>query len=288
MAQCFIWVNCLLDIQQVPPKSIFVHVAGIADPEFLPWLRSLGVNVVSTAPFDSRNPHCNKLRQLETFAGASFDQVVLMDCDTAWVGDAPLPRGEPVAAKIVDNARPAEKALARIFQAAALGEPNWVEVSIPKDDGHRNSDWNNFNGGLYILDGRFVATLSPVWCAWASWCLDRLDLFGEFARHVDQVSFALALRELGVSGRQLPIEWNYPTYSPVLPDVTPQILHYSRQFDPPFKLRKTSIPSPDRAIDALNGRIETFLARHSTRWVMEPVKDSWKRQVLKLFRATNR
>jgi len=259
---------------------------------------------------------------------------MLMDCDTAWVGYAPLPRGEPVAWKIVDNCRPPENVFAGIFQAAGLREPNWVEVSIPKDDGHRNSDWNNFNGGLYILDGRFVAELSPVWRAWATWRLDRLDLFGEFARDLlagssdlsddagvparsvrhrpasprrsgrvatgsiafprigkrplvttDQVSFALALRELGVLGRQLPIEWNYPTYSPVLPDVTPQILHYSRQVEPPFKLCKPGIPSPDRAIDALNGRIEAFFATHSTRWAAEPVKASWKRQVLDFFRG---
>src|ERR1035437_1232770 len=285
MAQSFIWVSCLLDIQKVPLKSIFVHVAGIADPKFLPWLKSLGVNVVTVEPFDPRSPHCNKLRQLDTFAGASFDQVVLMDCDTAWVGDAPLPRGEPVAGKIVDNSRPPENLLAGIFQAAGLGEPNWVEVSIPKDDGHPNSDWNNFNGGLYILDGRFVAKLSPAWHAWAAWCLDRPNLFGEFARHIDQVSFALALRELGVWGGQLPIEWNYPTYSHLLPDVTPQILHYGQQFDPPFKLRKTGILGPDRAIDALNRRIEAFLATHSTRWVTEPVMASWKRQVLNYFRG---
>ena len=72
MAQSFIWVSCVLDIQKVPPKNVFVHVAGIRDPKFIPWLTSRGVNVVAVAPFDPRNPYCNKLRQLETFAGAGF------------------------------------------------------------------------------------------------------------------------------------------------------------------------------------------------------------------------
>jgi hypothetical protein len=101
----------------------------------------------------------------------------------------------------------------------------------------------------------------------------------------DQVSFALALRELGVLGRLLPTEWNYPTYSPTLPDVSPQILHYSRHFKPPFRLRKTGVPSPDRAIETLNARIEDFLAAHSMRWVTNPDNVGWKKQVLDFFRG---
>jgi hypothetical protein len=311
MAQTYVWVKCLLDIRKVRPESIFVHATGIADPEFLPWLESLGVQVVRVAPFDPRSPHCNKICQLDTFADAKFDQVVLMDCDTAFVGDAPIPRGEPVAGKIVDNARPPESVLAGVFKAAGLGEPNWVEVSLPKGDDQRRSDCNNLNGGLYILDGGLVAKLNPVWRKWATWCLDNRDSFAQFARGpiarpsgnpadgsmafprvegrplvpVDQVSCALALRELGVSTRQLSIEWNYPTYSAALPDVTPQILHYSRHFDPPFKLHKTGIARPDRAIDDLNARIGAFLASDSARWVAKPAKSSWTRQVLGFLRS---
>ena len=310
MAQCFVWINCLLEIQRVPPESIFVHATAVADPEFLPWVESLGVNVVRVAQFDSRSPHCNKICQLRTFADSNFDQIVLMDCDTAWIGDAPFPSGAPVAGKIVDNARPPESVLAAVFRMAGLGEPNWVEVSIPKGNDYRRSDQNNFNGGLYVLDRQFAAKLDPVWRKWATWCLDRRDSFGEFdlgsdgkprtnridasmafprveARALvwDQVSFALALREMGISGTQLPIEWNYPTYSRTLPDVTPQILHYSRHFKPPLKLRKTGIRCPDRAIDILNGKIAGFLAEHSVRWVANSERASWTRQFFDFLRG---
>ena len=63
------------------------------------------------------------------------------------------------------------------------------------------------------------------------WSLKRRKLLGEFAIHVDQLSFALALRELGLSADLLPIEWNYPIHLPAaqLPDVTPQIIHFHRQ-----------------------------------------------------------
>ena len=306
MAQCFVWVNCMLEIQKLPPASLFVHVTAVADPEFLTWLESLGVNVVQVPAFDSRSPHCNKICQLRSFAERKFDQVVLMDCDTAWIGDAPFLRGEPVAGKIVDNARPSESVLTALFRAAGLGEPDWIEVSIPKGEDYRRSDRNNFNGGLYILDGQLATKLDPLWRKWATWCLDRRDSFGvsdsdgqlsrvdtsmAFPRvepralACDQVSFALALRELGISGAQLPIEWNYPTYSPTLPNVTPQILHYSRHFKPPFKLRKTGISRPDQAIDALNVRIEEFLGKHSARWVTNPERANWTRQVFGFLRG---
>jgi hypothetical protein len=310
MAQAYVWVRCLLNIQKVPPENIFVHAVGIADPDFLTWLRSLGVNVVRVQPFDPRSPFCNKLCQLDTFADGKFDQVVLMDCDTAWIGDAPIPRGEPIAGKIVDNARPPESVLAGIFRAAGFREPNWIEVSVPKGDDHSKSDCNNLNGGLYIVEGRFVSKLRSAWRAWAIWCLDNRDSFAEFASSpvtrplgnpadgamafprvegrplvpVDQVSLALALRELGVSAGQLSIKWNYPTYSQELPNVTPYILHYSRHFDPPFRLHKTGIPMPDRAINALNAKIETFLAQDSTRWIAKPHKGKWRRQFFDFLR----
>lgn len=79
MAQCFVWVNCLLEIQKVPPESIFVHVTAVADPEFLPLVESLGVNVVRVTSFDLRSPHCNKIWQLKTFADRNFEMPLVME-----------------------------------------------------------------------------------------------------------------------------------------------------------------------------------------------------------------
>jgi len=263
-AQCYIWLNSLLEIQSAPPQNIFIHHTGIANADFAAWLQSRGVNMVEINPYDPRSPHCNKLQQLKTFVGKKFDHVVLMDCDTAWIGDAALPICETVGGKIVDFARPPESVMATIFAEAELGEPDWVPVSIPTGPGEQRTDRNNFNGGVYVLAGSFIPKLDIAWRRWADWCLDHRELFGPYSVHVDQVSFALALRALGISGVSLPIEWNYPIHvtSAHLPDVTPQILHFHHQIGAHFKIKGVGVPKPDQTIERLNQRIEGFLEHH--------------------------
>jgi 2-polyprenyl-3-methyl-5-hydroxy-6-metoxy-1,4-benzoquinol methylase len=263
-AQCFIWLNCLLEIQSAPPESVFIHHTGAGNADFMAWLESRHINLVPIKPYDTRSPHCNKLQQLRTFTQATFDRVVLMDCDTAWVGDAPLPHGGPVAGKIVDLANPPESIVAAIFREAGLGEPDWVPVSIPKGPGAQRSDRNNLNGGFYVLAQTLIPQLDNVWRKWANWCLDHRPLFGEFGVHVDQIGFALAMRELGIKAGSLPIEWNYPIHQPaaLLPDVTPQVIHFHRQIGPHFKIQSVGLPKPDQSIQILNQRIEGFLAGH--------------------------
>jgi flagellar assembly factor FliW/2-polyprenyl-3-methyl-5-hydroxy-6-metoxy-1,4-benzoquinol methylase len=263
-AQCFIWVNCLLEIQQVPPENIFVHHPDIANADFAAWLKSRRVNLVKIKPFDARSPHCNKLQQLKTFIKGEFDRVILMDCDTAWVGNAPFPSVGPAAGKIVTNANPPESILARIFHEAGVGEPNWVPVTFQRGPDLQFSDRNNLNGGLYVLAGSLVPQIDAAWRRWADWCLDHRHLFGSYGIHVDQVSFALALRELGIWADLLPNEWNFSIHVPAaeLSDLTPQIIHYHRQIGAHFKIKLVGLPKPDQAISALNERIEGFLGRH--------------------------
>ena len=260
LAQTFLWVNCLKRLQSVNPRDIFVHVVDIEDHEFLDWLKAEQVNVVPAERFDPRSPHCNKLRQLRTFEDSDYDQIVFMDCDTAWVGSAPLPPGMPVAACIVDHANPPERILLNIFNASGLGAPNWSPVSVGRGSAPEYTDTNNCNGGLYICEAAFVTKLDRAWNFWARWCLDRLELFESAAIHVDQVSFALAMRELRAEVAHLPVAWDYPMHLPRegLPDVSPEIIHYHCELDPHFKLKETGLPRVDRAIERLNAEIVEF------------------------------
>jgi len=261
LAQSFLWVNCLKRIQSVNPRDIFVHVVDVEDREFLDWLKAEQVNVVPAERFDPRSPHCNKIQQLRTFEGSAYDQIVLMDCDTAWVGSAPLPPGMPVAACIVDHANPPERILLNIFNASGLGAPKWSPVSVGRGSAPEYTDVNNCNGGLYICEAAFVMRLDRAWNFWARWCLDRLELFESAAIHVDQVSFALAMRELRAAVGHLPLAWNYPTHLPRegLPDLSPEILHYHGELDPHLKLKQAGLPQVGRAIERLNADIGEFL-----------------------------
>ena len=262
--QCALWLNCLLRLHGIPPSDVFIHAPVGCAADLLPRAAALGVTIVPIVPPDPRNPHCNKIAQLQTFMGGGFDHVVLMDCDTAWVGPMELPRAAATRtaqamAKVVDHPNPPEPAIAALFEAAGLGEPDWVTVSCPPG-GERRTDRNNCNGGLYILDCTILPDLAPRWRKWALWCLDQGEILGRHVRNADQLGFALALREMGQSAASLPIEWNYPTHlqAAELPDVAPRILHYHKAIGPDHRLLETGIAMPDAAIRTLNGQMAAF------------------------------
>ena len=260
-AQAFIWVNCLKHIQHIPPTAMYVHMPAESS-EFSDWLRDEGVKIVESDLFDPRNRYCNKLQQLSTFVKEEFQQVVLMDCDTAWVGNQRIPNGNPVSAKIVDLANPAESVVKSIFHEAGLGDPEWAPVSFPAGEDRACTDWNNCNGGLYIIDGDFLPTLAPKWKSWARWCLDHEDLFGAQKQHADQISFALAMAELQTRVRHLDVSWNYPAHlknKHRLPDLAPNIIHYHREFTSHMTLKKTGLGTVDETIEALNTAIKGFM-----------------------------
>lgn len=257
--QGYLWVNCLLHHQGLKREQLVVHFTPTVDPKFLGWLKHEAINTVSITPFDTRSPHCNKLCQLDTFYRAPPHRVILMDCDTAWIGDKPLPSEGPVAAKIVDDANPASSILERIFQASGLGAPAWKATGLgAKDD--KITDRNNCNGGLYMIDGSIIEKLGESWKRWARWCLDNRELFGP-SHHFDQVSFALAARELGIETRLIGTEWNFPTNfpKPFLPDIDPQIVHYHRNTDDALRVRFTGLETPDKSIGAFNAKMRAFL-----------------------------
>ena len=251
--QTFIWLNCLKLQQGIGPSSIFVHTTDSGSP-FRDWLSSERVNIVELGAFDPRNRHCNKLQQLATFARGAHDPVVFMDCDTAWVGKGAMPDGHAVSARIVDFADPPESILVEIFAASGLGRPDWRPVSFPRGADRELTDVNNCNGGLYICAGEFLKELAPRWRFWARWCLDHGQLFQSFFMHADQVSFALAMRELHAKVFPLPLVWNYPTHvaSAELPNIDPQILHYHREMTNDARLKAIGVPLVDDAIQELN------------------------------------
>jgi hypothetical protein len=215
----------------------------------------LRVNVEDVVPFGV-SPCCNKLRQLETFSRCDYDRLVLMDCDTAYIGADRLPSGGAVMAKIVDQASPPEALLAALFKAAGLGEPRWVAVTFPGADGHRLTDRNNCNGGVYILDGDVLPMLAPEWMRWARWCGDQRTLLGPWLGFADQIALALACRGLGGDIQLLPIEWNFPTHTREEQyNVVPQVVHYHRFTAPDGRLTPTGLSRPDAAIAEINSYV---------------------------------
>jgi len=262
--QCYVWVNCLIELRAVTPESIFVHHTGIGNVDFMRWLRSRHVNLIDIAADDGHGPSHKRLRQLKTFSGRPFGRLVLMDCGTAWVGDAPLPDDGPIAANRPDFARLPESILTAIFREAGLGGPNWVDAPFTQGPGAKRTDRNYCDAALCILAGDLIPLLFDAWRKWADWCLNRPDVFDAWAEEAEGVALALALRELHRSAVHLPVEWSYPIHALIalLPDVKPQILRYEPRFGPNHRLAPIGVAKPDAAIDDLNRRMTEFFTNH--------------------------
>lgn len=111
MAQSYFWLNCLLE--KFPPNNIYVHVADtIADYDYLGWLASQKIHIIKSQ-MNPSNPYCNKLVQLQTFTDLQnqYDQLIMMDCDTAYIGGRSFPVAQSVLAKISDFGLPEEETI---------------------------------------------------------------------------------------------------------------------------------------------------------------------------------
>jgi len=258
--EVIVWVSTLIGLGNISCTNIFVHVNNEIPKahKLIQWLFSKNVNVVFTGTFSKSHLYCNKIQQLPTFFQLACDYVVFMDCDTSLLTQfSPPISNHDAYGKLTDNTTPRESDLIEIFNKAKVSSLTLVEVHAAKVWGTRlMTDWNNCNGGLYIVNQKFISRLHPCWENWAKWGIANLHLFNKHQSHVDQVSFALALHELGTKVQHLPPEWNYQlenygTGIDAYPGLTPCVLHYHEFLQDDFLL-------PEFKYQALNIAIQKF------------------------------
>lgn len=257
-SQTYIWLSNLLE-NNIKPKQIIVHLIGETPPEFFDYLNSIGVNIIEKEPFSGSNKYCNKLVQLETFTNQDdFDYVFLMDCDTAVVDLNGISLTDEVYAKVVDFPNPPFDILQNIFAKNDL-EIETTESTFPLN-GEQSTDWNNCNGGLYIISKDFLKTLAPKWIHYANLCIEQNDVFTDrYSKHADQVGFALAMASLGKKVTHLGIEWNYPTHVKFNVDLSPKILHFHHEFNNDLSLKYVGLNKIDNSILKLNGYLKKMI-----------------------------
>lgn len=259
-AQAYIWVTTLVNHINIAPSNIFVHLVGKEfKTTFIQWLEQVGVKIIHVTPFDTRSPYLNKLQQLSTFANLNQEAyVALMDCDTAVFSLENLKLDFPVNAKIVDFPVPSLDNLNQIYQAAGLEGVEPVETTFLLKE-EKLTDRFNCNGGVVIISLDIVKELEKKWKEYAKWCVNNKEIFEPKRRHhLDQVSFAMALKSLKIELGLLDIEWNYPAHvNPKrLPDVQPKIIHYHKNLNQSMKLEKIGLEKVDSAIATINQVID--------------------------------
>ena len=275
--QVMVWAWTLIDLAGVDPAQLVVHGVEGCDERVRHALESLGVRWIPVARFPFGTAMCNKLVQLESPVLRSADRIVLSDCDVAWLVpvDGALCDGPP-RAKVVDVANPPWDLLAPLFREAGFPDAETATTSL----GGALTYGNNCNGGVYCLSGDWLRKLGEPWPRWLWWVGQRTGRLGRYGVHMFQVSFALAMEELGARVQHLPIEFNCPTHTPAIVDVrvTPPIraLHFHNAVDADGLLTAPGSPHVDEAVAQVNRVILRRLGSDGDgRWTSSRSWPSW-------------
>jgi hypothetical protein len=255
--QVLLWALTLVRRAGRAPENLLVHAVEGADRGQIDVLRQFGARVAMVPRYSRLHPFLNKLRQLESEALRAADYVVICDTDLAFC--SPIDRwiaGDRPRIKIVDIANPPLAIWHPLFKAAGFSAP--PRPALTSLDA-RETYANNCNGGLYILPKPVFHALIHAWPRWADWVLRQGKILGRFRTHVSQISFALAMEELGVEVDLLPLALNFPTNLKVpnlaACDTAPTVIHYHANIDRAGLLRPIGLPLVDKAVSETNALI---------------------------------
>jgi hypothetical protein len=252
--QLAIWVTTLIELGGVPVTDLFVHVLdGEHGTDVVDLLSERGIAFAPMPRFgDGR--FCNKVRQLRTAALRERPYVALCDTDLAFAGNLDRWVGLARAAgKPVDGPNPPVEMLEALYRRAGFNR-------FPERTRCAHADAptyaNNFNGGVYLLRSDLLDELSPLWEKWALWSLEQHSVLGSQVAHADQISFGLAMWELGEPVAQLPSAANFPLHLAEhryeADPEPPVVLHYHKRVTAGGLLRPLGIPSVDDRVRLIN------------------------------------
>ncbi len=210
--QGYIFVITLLHVAKVNGDRIFVHLTK-SNIQFENFLKANKVNIKYIEPWGDKK-YCNKLQQLETQE--------LQDADFVWFCDADIAIKEDLSqiskdnknnilGKIVDFPNPNIEKLKSIYDFFGLKYPKISTDTLTNEQTFEG----NFNGGLYGMPSKYIASFGKSWKKYAKEMLESekvKDILAEKINHIDQISFSLALKELNLSYKVLGYEYNCPTH----------------------------------------------------------------------------
>ena len=231
---------CLEHFGRVARDRVVVQCTGRVPVAVRRILVQKEYSVTDIAPYLD-GAYCNKITQLDYFIDAlpsaertGGSGVFLLDLDLAVLSPLDVPDPKVAWGKIVDDTHPPLPTLGRLFSAAGVKPPGVVLCDWDKG----TTFTTNFNGGFLYVPLAFVARLRTSWRRWAEFLFTRPELFDEPAqrKHIDQISFAMALVSEGIPHRHLTANWNFPCHSNQRPrtyeaESPIHVLHYHDRLD---------------------------------------------------------
>lgn len=242
----------------VPAGSIHAHVtpAARARDGLVAMLAAYGIVLHDLQPFLD-GTYCNKLVQLSALPLDRADCIALCDTDLAFLESLEtVASSKTVRAKPVDLPNPP---IALLEQARDVCGLHGMQPIVSTSCDAASTWASNCNGGLYLLPSILAPAIAAAWRRHAETLYNERAFLGGYSHNIDQISFAMAMLDLGLDVDALPIEDNFPLHLadrfPPDKDIAPRVLHFHWLHDGDTALRKTGHAVLDRSVDAVNARL---------------------------------
>lgn len=236
--ELILWVLCVTRNLSSLTILPVVYVVGTMPTELSDWVRAQGVEIRRVEPLLTASPHCNKIipfgEDWKLHPWAPTD-VAVVDVDLFFLSDpVPFLRSSRFRAPPNNHNVPAPRIWRDVLDACGLCHPYRPGLSLlPGESGVRETHVNNICASFIVAPIAGVRSFAQVWEKWARWLLDNRAVLDRWAVHVDQVSFALAMEEMGEDVEHLPATLNAILH--LLPELeTPVALHLSTGHIPSF------------------------------------------------------
>jgi 2-polyprenyl-3-methyl-5-hydroxy-6-metoxy-1,4-benzoquinol methylase len=260
--QGYIFINSLIKIANVAGERIFIHLTA-KNIQFEDFLKKHNVNIKYIEPWGDKK-YCNKLQQLETKELQNADYVFFCDADIAITEDLVYlvkKYKNKILGKIVDFDNPNIDVLKTIFDSFDVSHPRSSYDTLNSAETFEG----NFNGGLYGIPSKYINQFSQKWKYFASQMLasrEINELLSDKVNHVDQISFALALKSLDLDYNLLGYEYNFPTHIADLEMLKKKIcnpvkaIHYHNNISDIGLLNTVNISEISSIVDNVNNIIK--------------------------------
>lgn len=260
--QAQLLLHSLVNNTEFSKENIIVQCIHGVDSYFLDYLEKGGFTYTQIAPYLD-NAYCNKLAQLAYFRDKEIQSVILLDTDTYVLDNALFMLDNPcVMGKVVDAPNPPLPIIENIFSNAKIALPSTILTDWDFTEG--TTIEGNFNGGFYYIPGSYVPQLDNEWKKWAEWLYAHRELFQNdaYAIHVDQISFAMALKAGSIPYGFLETNYNFPTHLQRQPryfnkNEPVHLIHYHRQLNifGLMDMSQIALPEVAEAVNNANAQI---------------------------------
>ncbi|MGN2275042.1 methyltransferase [Priestia megaterium] len=244
--------------------NIIVCMVEEVDSSFAEKLSKWGVFIRIVKRFSTEHAPSNKLRFLELPETASYDTVMLMDCDTVIVQD-PLKyiKGDKFQAAMAGVATVSHQTFENLF--------SHYDLPLPKQDFKTSFKGEPMiwycNAGVLIFPQKILPSFLSTWKKYVYDLVEHRYLLKKFF-FCEQAALTLAYYAENIPFEELPKEMNYHLNPKILyteKRVNPVIIHYHNHINENgYLLKKTKDIPLLKMVQKFNKQLKNYRNRESS------------------------